>query len=84
MLIDCSTCAVRDLACGDCVVTALLGPHVDLTDREQQALGVLADSGLVAPLRLIPVRPESERRRPSHGETAPQRTARQGTRRPAV
>ena len=26
MLIDCDGCAVRDLACGDCVVTVLLGP----------------------------------------------------------
>ena len=25
MLIDCDTCRVRDLACGDCVVTVLLG-----------------------------------------------------------
>ena len=26
MIIDCGTCAVRDLACGDCVVSVLLGP----------------------------------------------------------
>jgi hypothetical protein len=25
MLIDCDSCAMRDLACGDCVVTVLLG-----------------------------------------------------------
>ncbi len=25
MLIDCDSCAVRNLACGDCVVTVLLG-----------------------------------------------------------
>jgi hypothetical protein len=25
MLIDCETCAVRDVHCGECVVTALLG-----------------------------------------------------------
>ena len=69
MLIDCDSCAVRDLQCTDCVVTALLGPisgardhsartahsavHVD--DDERRALDVLADSGLVPRLRLVPL-----------------------------
>ena len=55
MLIDCDSCAARALACGDCVVTVLLGapPHgIDLDTEEQQALAVLAASGLVPPLRL--------------------------------
>lgn len=52
--IDCSSCEVRGLACGDCVVTVLLGsPPAWLDDEEQRALGVLADSGLVPPLRLV-------------------------------
>lgn len=64
MLIDCDTCAVRDLQCGECVVTVLLGAepgeaggplHVD--DAERQALGVLADSGLVPRLKLVPTSP---------------------------
>lgn len=57
MLIDCDSCAVRDLQCGDCVMTVLLGPsgarHVD--DGERLALSVLADSGLVPRLRLVPL-----------------------------
>jgi hypothetical protein len=56
MLIDCETCAVRDLECGDCVVTFLLAAPpvggVVLQDDEAGALAVLADSGLVPPLRL--------------------------------
>ncbi|MCY7396025.1 MAG: hypothetical protein LH468_07730 [Nocardioides sp.] len=53
--IDCDTCVVRGLACHDCVVTVLLGPPPELTldDEEQRALSVLADSGLVPPLRLV-------------------------------
>ena len=60
MLIDCDTCAVRDLACGDCVVTALLGPqggHLELDSSEQNALDALAGGGLLPPLRLIPTSP---------------------------
>lgn len=50
--IDCTTCPVRDIACDDCVVTALLGPtHLDLDADSAAALVVLADRGLVAPLR---------------------------------
>lgn len=65
MLIDCDTCAVRDLHCDDCVVTALLGPHVQADSDlphgvqvdadERRALAVLADSGLVPRLRLVPL-----------------------------
>lgn len=53
--IDCDTCLVRGLACHDCVVTALLGPPDELSfdNDEQRALTVLADSGLVPPLRLV-------------------------------
>jgi hypothetical protein len=82
MLIDCDTCVVRGPACGDCVVTVLLGfpafgrpgaedgPGVpegvevggsvtaaealDLDQAEQAAIAVLAGSGLVPPLRLVP------------------------------
>jgi hypothetical protein len=77
VLIDCDTCAVRGLACGDCVVTVLLAmPTVDdkpigapamgvpaasvmpampveLDDAEQAAIAVLAELGLVPPLRLV-------------------------------
>ena len=54
VIIDCSTCAVRDLACDDCVVSVLLGsPPGELESTEVAALAVLADSGLVPPLRLV-------------------------------
>jgi hypothetical protein len=54
--VDCDTCAARDVACNDCVVSVLLGASggvVDLDRDEQAALEALADSGLVPPLRLI-------------------------------
>lgn len=53
--IDCDTCLVRGPACGDCVVTVLLGrpPELTLDDDEQRALAVLAGSGMVPPLRLV-------------------------------
>ena len=50
MRIDCETCPVRGDACGDCVVTALLGPP-ELDEREGAALVVLAEHGLISPLR---------------------------------
>lgn len=53
--IDCDTCLVRGPACGDCVVTVLLGrpPELTLEHDEQRALEVLAGSGMVPPLRLV-------------------------------
>jgi hypothetical protein len=57
MHIDCDTCAVKGLACSGCVVTVLLGSTpdgVEWDETERAALGVLADSGLVPPLRLVP------------------------------
>ena len=57
MIIDCSTCVGRPTECGDCVVSVVLGPHVgvvDLDADEQTAVAVLAGSGLVPPLRLMP------------------------------
>jgi len=53
--IDCDTCVARPLACHDCVVTVLLGPPPELVfdDDEERALAVLAQGGLVPPLRLV-------------------------------
>ena len=64
MIVDCDTCVVRGLSCGDCVVTFLLGPpqwlaHEGLPGVEMAALAVLADSGLVPPLRLVPPIPDA-------------------------
>ena len=65
MVIDCTTCTARDLACDDCVITVLLGgpPEVaraplDLDDAERVALGSLAQAGLVPPLRLVRAVPD--------------------------
>lgn len=75
MIIDCGSCAVAGLACGDCVVSVFLGvpafldrssanvseisekvdlPLVHVEDEHAAALEVLAGSGLVPPLRLVP------------------------------
>ena len=61
MLIDCDSCEVRGDACGDCMVTALLGlpKPVDLADDEASALGALAEAGLLPPLRLVPRGPDA-------------------------
>jgi hypothetical protein len=56
MLIDCDTCVVRGLACGDCVVSVLLGAPptgVELDETECRAISVLADAGMVPQLRLV-------------------------------
>jgi hypothetical protein len=55
--IDCDSCAARGPACGDCVVTVLLGAPpegVDLDEAERRAIEALADGGLIPPLRLVP------------------------------
>jgi hypothetical protein len=63
VIIDCDSCEVRGLACGDCVVTALLGAPpsgVEIDEGERAALDALAGSGLVPPLRLVlPIEPVS-------------------------
>jgi hypothetical protein len=66
--IDCGTCAVRGPACGDCMVTALLGgdevlgrevsgaptPGVmTLQGDEVSALRAMTEAGLLPPLRLV-------------------------------
>ncbi len=56
MLIDCDTCAVRGHGCADCVMTVLLGlppAGLDLDATERAAIDVLAEHGLVPPLRLV-------------------------------
>ncbi len=65
MLIDCDSCAMRNIACSDCVVTMLLGAHddegtheaghSDLDDDERRAVELLAEAGLISPLRLVPI-----------------------------
>ena len=55
--VDCETCVARGPACGDCVISVLLGSPpqgVDLDHDERAALSALADQGLVPPLRRVP------------------------------
>lgn len=57
MLIDCDSCKVRGIGCGDCVVSVILGgppAGVELDATERAALAVLADAGMVPRLRLVP------------------------------
>ncbi len=56
VVIDCDTCVLRDVGCGDCVVSVLLDAPGNLLGDERAALEVLADAGLAPRLRLIPVR----------------------------
>ncbi len=59
MLIDCDACVMRGPGCQDCVVTVVLGfaaeraGSIRIDDEERAALDVLAESGLVPPLRLV-------------------------------
>ena len=51
--IDCASCMARPAACGDCIVSVLLGAPGQIGGEEQAAFAVLAGSGLVPPLRLV-------------------------------
>ncbi len=56
MVIDCDRCMVRGPACGDCVVSVLLGGPPDavtIDPAERDALDALAGGGLIPPLRLV-------------------------------
>jgi len=57
VVVNCDSCLVRGpAACGDCVVTFLLGSPpsgVELDAQEMAALSTLADAGCVPPLRLV-------------------------------
>jgi hypothetical protein len=59
VLIDCDACVMRGPGCQDCVVTVVLGFSAEragtlrIDDDEMAALDVLAQSGLVPPLRLV-------------------------------
>ena len=54
MLVECDRCQMRGIACADCVVTVTTPEGVPgtLGPEELRALSVLADAGMVPPLRL--------------------------------
>lgn len=58
--VDCDGCAARGPGCADCVISVLLGPPGDVEFEEQEvaAMEVLAEAGLVPPLRLVSTRPD--------------------------
>lgn len=57
VVVDCDRCLVRSAdACGDCIVTVLLGAPpvgIEIEADELRALEALSSSGLVPPLRLV-------------------------------
>lgn len=57
MVIDCERCESRGLACGNCAAAAIVstdGQVSDLDPAELRALRVLANAGMIAPLRYAP------------------------------
>ena len=54
IVINCDRCEARGLACGHCAATALVGEESDLGPAELRALTVLANAGLIPPLRYAP------------------------------
>ncbi len=57
MVIDCDTCVVRGLACGDCVISVLLGLPTPLGDAAMpapaRAGSTVPDAGTVPRLQLV-------------------------------
>lgn len=54
--IDCDSCEARPVACGDCIMSVLLVNPSEtkewFDDDEQRAIVILAEKGLVPPLRM--------------------------------
>jgi len=57
MMIDCDSCTMKRVRCGDCVMSVLLEISApdqrDLSEPTLTAITALAESGLVPPLRFI-------------------------------
>lgn len=55
MFIDCDRCELRDIGCADCVVSVMLADPADdlqIGEAERRALRILADGGMIPPLRM--------------------------------
>jgi hypothetical protein len=54
MTIDCGRCEIRGIGCRDCAIAVIETQNVTgyLAEPELRALDVLADAGLVPPVRL--------------------------------
>lgn len=70
MIVDCDRCEVRGTACGDCVITVLLGPPGDvvLDGAEREALDTLAAAGMVPRLQLVDPQADDGERSSGRGE----------------
>lgn len=56
MIVDCDRCEVRGDACGECVITVLLGAPpggLELDGADRRALDTLAAAGMVPRLQLV-------------------------------
>lgn len=42
---------MRNIACQDCVVTSLLAPAEDVSEKTVEAIGLLSSRGIVPPIR---------------------------------
>ena len=57
MIITCESCAVRDIGCGDCVLTFFLekkqdqSAHCEIPDKTAEAIDLLSSRGIIRPLR---------------------------------
>jgi hypothetical protein len=66
MIIDCDSCVMRQIACGDCVVSVLLdikpapGKNAELSNADKAAINNLSSVGLVPPLRFVPDSPNQK------------------------
>lgn len=56
MTVECGRCEMRGIGCRDCAIAVIESQNVTdcLTQEQVRALRVLADAGLVPPLRLSP------------------------------
>jgi len=64
LTIDCDRCAVRGAACGDCVVSLLLGaPDHEIEPAVRHAIDLFAEAGMLPQPVPVPVRRPSRVRR---------------------
>lgn len=59
MIIDCDTCDMQHTTtCEDCIVTVLVGRDgiLELADDTKAAIDELSKVGLIAPIRVVPMR----------------------------
>ena len=64
LTIDCDRCAVRGTACGDCVVSLLLGaPDNEIEPAVRRAIDLFAEAGMLPKPVSVPMRAPSRVRR---------------------